>query len=102
MQAAAWIACTSVAVVAARNRQIRPTPRMGDSFLRRHFYFCFQSRAQSLARVLGHLGDGLAAVGVIAFTLASLLLIELGLRWREQARQSSRALCLVLCCFALF
>ena len=30
-----------------------------------------------------HLGDILSAVGVIAFTLASLLVVELGLNWRE-------------------
>ena len=30
-----------------------------------------------------HLGDTFAAVGVIAFTLASLLLVDLGLNWRE-------------------
>jgi hypothetical protein len=30
-----------------------------------------------------HLGDVLSAVGVIAFTLASLLIVEIGLNWRE-------------------
>ena len=30
-----------------------------------------------------HLGDVLAAVGVIAFTLASLLIVDLGLNWHE-------------------
>jgi hypothetical protein len=30
-----------------------------------------------------HLGDTLAAVGLIVFTLASLLVVELGLNWRE-------------------
>jgi hypothetical protein len=30
-----------------------------------------------------HLGDTFAAVGVIAFTLASLLVVDLGLNWRE-------------------
>ena len=34
-------------------------------------------------RYWSHLGDTLAAVGVIAFTLASLLVAELGLHWRE-------------------
>jgi len=32
-----------------------------------------------------HLGDTLASVGVIAFTLASLLVVDLGLSWRELA-----------------
>jgi hypothetical protein len=34
-------------------------------------------------RYWSHLGDTFAAVGVIAFTLASLLLVDLGLNWRE-------------------
>jgi hypothetical protein len=31
-----------------------------------------------------HLDDTLAAVGVIAFTLASLLIVDLGLNWRAR------------------
>jgi hypothetical protein len=34
-------------------------------------------------RYWSHLGDTFAAVGVIAFTLASLLIVDLGLNWRE-------------------
>jgi hypothetical protein len=34
-------------------------------------------------RYWSHLGDSFSAVGVIAFTLASLLVVELGLSWRE-------------------
>jgi hypothetical protein len=34
-------------------------------------------------RYWSHLGDTLAAVGVIAFTLASLLVVDLALNWRE-------------------
>jgi NTP pyrophosphatase (non-canonical NTP hydrolase) len=34
-------------------------------------------------RYWSHLGDVLSAVGVIAFTLASLLIVDLGLNWRE-------------------
>ena len=34
-------------------------------------------------RYWSHLGDSFAAVGLIAFTLASLLVVELGLNWRE-------------------
>jgi hypothetical protein len=30
-----------------------------------------------------HLGDVLSAVGVIAFTLASIVLVDLGLNWKE-------------------
>jgi hypothetical protein len=34
-------------------------------------------------RYWSHLGDTLAAAGLIVFTLASLLVVELGLNWRE-------------------
>jgi hypothetical protein len=34
-------------------------------------------------RYWSHLGDVLSAVGVIAFTLASLLIVDIGLNWRE-------------------
>jgi hypothetical protein len=36
-----------------------------------------------LFRNLSPLGDTLAAVGVIDFTLASLLIVDLSLNWRE-------------------
>lgn len=83
MQAAAWIVCTTAAFIAARNRQIvQHRQWMARSYA---VTFTFVS-----SRVLNlwppywsHLGDSFAAVGVIAFTLASLLLVELGLNWRE-------------------
>ena len=34
-------------------------------------------------RYWSHLGDTFASVGIIAFTLASLLIVDLGLNWRE-------------------
>ena len=34
-------------------------------------------------RYWSHLDDSFAAVGVIAFTLASLLIVDLGINWRE-------------------
>ena len=34
-------------------------------------------------RPWSHLGDTLSAVGVIAFTLISLLIVDLGLNWHE-------------------
>jgi hypothetical protein len=37
-----------------------------------------------------HLGDVLSAVGVIAFTLASIVLVDLGLNWNELTTRSSR------------
>ena len=33
-------------------------------------------------RYWSHLGDALSAVGVIAFTLVSLLVVDVGLNWR--------------------
>jgi uncharacterized membrane protein len=83
VQAAAWIVCTTAAFITARNRQIA-----------RHRQWMVRSYAVTFtfvsSRVLNpwplywsHLGDTLAAVGLIVFTLASLLVVELGLNWRE-------------------
>jgi uncharacterized membrane protein len=83
MQAAAWMVCTTAAFITARNRQIvQHRQWMARSYA---VTFTFVS-----SRVLNlwppywsHLGDVLSAVGVIAFTLASLLIVDLGLNWRE-------------------
>src|ERR1700679_2860492 len=83
MQAAAWMVCTTAAFITARNRQITVHRQwMARSYA---VTFTFVSR-----RVLNlwppywsHLGDAFAAVGVIAFTLVSLLIVDLGLNWRE-------------------
>jgi uncharacterized membrane protein len=83
MQAAAWVVCTSAALVTARNRQIiQHRQWMARSYA---VTFTFvSSRVLNLwPRYWSHLGDSLAAVGVIAFTLASLLIVDLGLNWRE-------------------
>ena len=83
MQAAAWIVCTTAAVVTARNRQIiQHRQWMARSYA---VTFTFvSSRVLNLwPRYWGHLGDSLSAVGVIAFTLASLLIVDLGLNWHE-------------------
>ena len=83
MQAAAWIVCTTAAFVTARNRQlIQHRQWMARSYA---VTFTFvSSRVLNLwPRYWSHLGDSFAAVGVIAFTLASLLLVDLGLNWRE-------------------
>src|SRR5580658_6628525 len=83
VQAAAWVVCTTAALITARNRQIA-----------RHRQWMVRSYAVTFtfvsSRVLNlwplywsHLGDTLAAVGLIVFTLASLLVAELGLNWRE-------------------
>jgi uncharacterized membrane protein len=83
MQAAAWIVCTTAALITARNRQIvQHRQWMARSYA---VTFTFiSSRVLNLwPRYWSHLGDAFAAVGVIAFTLASLLLVDLGLNWRE-------------------
>ena len=82
MQAAAWIVCTTAAFITARNRHIvQHRQWMARSYA---VTFTFvSSRVLNLwPRYWSHLGDSLAAVGVIAFTLASLLLVDLGLNWR--------------------
>jgi uncharacterized membrane protein len=83
MQAAAWVVCTTAAFMTARNRQIiQHRQWMARSYA---VTFTFVS-----SRVLNlwppywsHLGDALAGLGVVAFTLASLLIVDLGLNWRE-------------------
>lgn len=83
MQAAAWIVCTSAAVITARNRQIA----VHRQWMARSYAVTFtfvSSRVLNLwPRYWSHLGDSLSAVGVIAFTLASLLIVDLGLNWHE-------------------
>lgn len=83
MQAAAWIICTTAAFITARNRQIvQHRQWMARSYA---VTFTFvSSRVLNLwPRYWAHLGDSFAAVGVIAFTLVSLLAVDLGLNWRE-------------------
>jgi uncharacterized membrane protein len=82
-QAAAWVVCTTAALITARNRHIvQHRQWMARSYA---VTFTFvSSRVLNLwPRYWSHLGDTLSAVGVIAFTLASLLIIDLGLNWRE-------------------
>jgi hypothetical protein len=83
MQAAAWIVCTTAAFIAARNRHIvQHRQWMARSYA---VTFTFvSSRVLNLwPRYWAHLGDSFAAVGVIAFTLASILIVDLGLNWHE-------------------
>jgi uncharacterized membrane protein len=83
MQAATWIVCTTAAFITARNRQIT----QHRQWMARSYAVTFtfvSSRVLNLSpRYWSHLGDSFAAVGVIAFTLASLLVVDLGLNWRE-------------------
>jgi uncharacterized membrane protein len=83
MQAAAWMVCTTAALLTARNRQIA----QHRQWMARSYAVTFtfvSSRVLNLVPAYWiHLGDVLSAVGVIAFTLASLLIVDLGLNWRE-------------------
>ncbi|QHS50996.1 DUF2306 domain-containing protein [Edaphobacter sp. 12200R-103] len=83
MQAAAWMVCTTAAFITARNRQIT----VHRQWMARSYAVTFtfvSSRVLNLVPAYwSHLGDVLAAVGVIAFTLASIVLVDLGLNWRE-------------------
>jgi uncharacterized membrane protein len=83
MQAAAWMVCTTAAFITARNRHIT----QHREWMARSYAVTFtfvSSRVLNLwPRYWSHLGDVLSAVGVIAFTLASLLIVDLGLNWRE-------------------
>jgi hypothetical protein len=87
MQGAAWIICTTAAVVAARNRQIA----VHRQWMARSYAVTFtfvSSRVLNLVPAYwSHLGDVLSAVGVIAFTLASILLVDLGLNWHELTKR---------------
>ena len=83
MQAAAWIVCTTAAFLTARNRQIA----VHRQWMARSYAVTFtfvSSRVFNLVPAYwSHLGDVLSAVGVIAFTLASLLIVDIGLNWHE-------------------
>ena len=89
MQAAAWIVCTTAAFMTARNRQIvQHRQWMARSYAVTLTFV--SSRVLNLwPRYWSHLGDTLAAVGVIAFTLASLLVVDLALDWRELTTRRS-------------
>jgi hypothetical protein len=83
MQAAAWIVCTTAAFITARNRQIAQHRQWMVRSYAVTFTFVSSRVLNLWPRYWSHLGDTLAAVGVIAFTLASLLVVDLALDWRE-------------------
>src|ERR1035438_4819120 len=84
MQAAAWIVCTTAAFITARNRQIAQHRQWMIRSYAVTFTFVSSRVLNLWPRYWSHLGDTFAAVGVIAFTLVSLLVVDLGLNWREQ------------------
>ena len=89
MQGGAWIVCTAVAVIAARNHQIA----VHRQWMARSYAVTFtfvSSRVLNLVPAYwSHLGDVLSAVGVIAFTMASILLVDIGLNWHELTTRRS-------------
>jgi uncharacterized membrane protein len=89
MQAAAWIVCTSAALIAARNRQIVQHRQWMVRSYAVTFTFVSSRLLNLWPRYWSHLGDSLAAVGVIAFTLASLLIADIGLNWHEVTTRRS-------------
>jgi len=82
-QAAAWMVCTTVAVITARNRQITVHRQWMARSYAVTFTFVSSRVLNLMPAYWSHLGDVLSAVGVIAFTLASLLIVEIGLNWQE-------------------
>jgi uncharacterized membrane protein len=82
-QAAAWIVCTTAAFLTARNRHIVQHRQWMARSYAVTFTFISTRVLNLWPRYWSHLGDTLSAVGVIAFTLISLLIVDLGLNWRE-------------------
>jgi len=83
MQAAAWIVCTTAALITASNRQIVQHRQWMVRSYAVTFTFVSTRVLNLWPRYWGHLGDTFANVGLIAFTLAALLIVDLGLNWRE-------------------
>jgi uncharacterized membrane protein len=83
MQAAAWVVCTTAAWITARNRQIAQHRQWMIRSYAVTFTFVSTRVLNLWPRYWSHLGDTFAALGLIAFTLATLLVVDLGLNWRE-------------------
>jgi uncharacterized membrane protein len=93
IQATAWVVCTTAALITACNGQIVQHRRWMVRSYAVTFTF-ISSRVLNLwPWYWGHLGDTFAAVGLIVFTLASLLVVECGLNWHmlTTRRESTRA-----------
>ena len=83
MQAGAWIVCTTAAFITARNRHIIAHRQWMTRSYAVTFTFVSSRVLNLWPRYWSHLGDTFAAFGVAGFTLASLLVVELGFNWRE-------------------
>jgi uncharacterized membrane protein len=91
MQAAAWIVCTTAALITARNGQIVQHRQWMVRSYAVTFTFVSSRVLNLWPRYWSHLGDTFASVGIIAFTLASLLIVDLGLNWRELTSRRDRS-----------
>ena len=83
VQATAWVVCTAAAVITARNRQIVQHRRWMVRSYAVTFTFVSSRVLNLWPWYWGHLGDSYAAFGLIVFTVGSLLVVQLGLNWRE-------------------
>ena len=83
MQAAAWMVCTTAAFITARNRQITAHRQWMARSYAVTFTFVSSRVLNLVPAYWSHLGDALSAVGVIAFTLASILIVDIALNWNE-------------------
>ena len=83
MQATAWVVCTTAAFITARNRHIIQHRQWMARSYAVTFTFVSSRVLNLVPAYWSHLGDSLSAVGVIAFTLVSLLIVDLSLNWRE-------------------
>ncbi len=83
MQATAWMVCTTAAFLTARNRQIIQHRQWMARSYAVTFTFVSSRVLNLVPAYWSHLGDVLSAVGVIAFTLASLLIVDIALNWHE-------------------
>lgn len=83
MQAGAWVVCTTAALITARNRQIFQHRQWMIRSYAVTFTFVSSRVLNLWPRYWSHLGDTFAAFGVAGFTLASLLVVDLGFNWHE-------------------
>ena len=81
IQAVAWIVCTAAALITARNRQIVQHRQWMIRSYAVTFTFVSSRVLNLWPAYWSHLGDVLSAVGVIAFTLFSLLIVEIAFSW---------------------
>lgn len=88
VQAAAWLVCTTAALITVRNHQIDQHRQWMVRSYAVTFTFVSSRVLNLWPRYWSHLGDTLAAVGLIVFTLASLLVAEFGLRVPRVSRFS--------------